>query len=109
MCLIMVFLRMGLMQVICSRSKPDNISVTNHDTLYWTFFFLTPSLPIDYYRYLRPLVADIAVFAKCRLSVIYKHEKGIKLFAQLVDLLRFYAKEFFKEFYTTVSFKKYIK
>ncbi|KAF3577400.1 hypothetical protein DY000_02035589, partial [Brassica cretica] len=42
-------------------------------------------------RYLRPLVADIAVVAKCRLSVLYKHEKG-KLFAQLVDLLQFYEK-----------------
>nr|VDD15377.1 unnamed protein product [Brassica rapa] len=42
-------------------------------------------------RYLRPLVADIAVVAKCRLSFLYKHEKG-KLFAQLVDLLQFYEK-----------------
>ncbi|KAJ0258773.1 P-loop containing nucleoside triphosphate hydrolases superfamily protein [Hirschfeldia incana] len=42
-------------------------------------------------RYLRPLVADIAVVAKCRLSVLYKHDKG-KLFAQLVDLLQFYEK-----------------
>jgi intron-binding protein aquarius len=42
-------------------------------------------------RYLRPLVADIAVVAKCRLSALYKHEKG-KLFAQLVDLLQFYEK-----------------
>uniref|UniRef100_M4DKR9 Intron-binding protein aquarius N-terminal domain-containing protein n=1 Tax=Brassica campestris TaxID=3711 RepID=M4DKR9_BRACM len=42
-------------------------------------------------RYLRPLVADIAVVAKCRLSVLYKHENG-KLFAQLVDLLQFYEK-----------------
>ena len=36
-------------------------------------------------------MADIAVVAKCRLSVLYKHEKG-KLFAQLVDLLQFYEK-----------------
>ncbi|XP_065627789.1 uncharacterized protein LOC112022995, partial [Quercus suber] len=42
-------------------------------------------------RYLRPLVADVAVVAKCHLSTLYKHEKG-KLFAQLVDLLQFYEK-----------------
>ncbi|KAB5534725.1 hypothetical protein DKX38_017811 [Salix brachista] len=41
------------------------------------------------YRYLRPLVADVAVVAKCHLSALYRHEKG-KLFAQLVDLLQFY-------------------
>ncbi|KAH7528063.1 hypothetical protein FEM48_Zijuj05G0031900 [Ziziphus jujuba var. spinosa] len=40
-------------------------------------------------RYLRPLVADVAVVSKCHLSALYKHEKG-KLFAQLVDLLQFY-------------------
>ncbi|KAK9283494.1 hypothetical protein L1049_011740 [Liquidambar formosana] len=40
-------------------------------------------------RYLRPLVADVAVVAKCHLSALYTHEKG-KLFAQLVDLLQFY-------------------
>ncbi|XP_031121406.1 RNA helicase aquarius isoform X2 [Ipomoea triloba] len=40
-------------------------------------------------RYIRPLVADVAVVAKCHLSALYKHEKG-KLFAQLVDLLQFY-------------------
>ncbi|KAB5520107.1 hypothetical protein DKX38_024426 [Salix brachista] len=39
--------------------------------------------------YLRPLVADVAVVAKCHLSALYRHEKG-KLFAQLVDLLQFY-------------------
>jgi len=38
---------------------------------------------------LRPLVADVAVVAKCHLSALYRHEKG-KLFAQLVDLLQFY-------------------
>ncbi|KAF5768779.1 putative intron-binding protein aquarius [Helianthus annuus] len=37
-------------------------------------------------RYFKPLVADVAVVAKCHLSVLYRHEKG-KLFAQLVDLL----------------------
>ncbi|KAF2322428.1 hypothetical protein GH714_016985 [Hevea brasiliensis] len=40
-------------------------------------------------RYLRPLVADVAVVAKCHLSALYRHDKG-KLFAQLVDLLQFY-------------------
>lgn len=40
-------------------------------------------------RYLRPLVADVAVVAKCHLSALYTHVKG-KLFAQLVDLLQFY-------------------
>lgn len=40
-------------------------------------------------RYLRPLVADVAIVAKCHLSALYRHEKG-KLFAQLVDLLQFY-------------------
>ena len=41
------------------------------------------------YRYLRPIVSDVAVVAKCHLSALYTHEKG-KLFAQLVDLLQFY-------------------
>ncbi|KAK3147071.1 hypothetical protein QOZ80_3BG0277710 [Eleusine coracana subsp. coracana] len=40
-------------------------------------------------RFLRPLVADVAVVAKCHLSALYSHEKG-RLFAQLVDLLQFY-------------------
>lgn len=40
-------------------------------------------------RYFKPLVADVAVVAKCHLSDLYKHEKG-KLFAQLVDLLQYY-------------------
>ncbi|RAL47940.1 hypothetical protein DM860_015727 [Cuscuta australis] len=40
-------------------------------------------------RYVRALVADLAVVAKCHLSALYKHEKG-KLFGQLVDLLQFY-------------------
>ncbi|XP_028795937.1 RNA helicase aquarius [Neltuma alba] len=40
-------------------------------------------------RYLRPIVADVAVVAKCHLSALYRHAKG-KLFAQLVDLLQFY-------------------
>ena len=41
------------------------------------------------HRYFKPLVADVAVVAKCHLSVLYRHEKG-KLFAQLVDLLQYY-------------------
>ncbi|XP_008795569.2 RNA helicase aquarius [Phoenix dactylifera] len=40
-------------------------------------------------RFLKPVVADVAVVAKCHLSVLYTHEKG-RLFAQLVDLLQFY-------------------
>nr|XP_016496735.1 PREDICTED: intron-binding protein aquarius-like isoform X1 [Nicotiana tabacum] len=40
-------------------------------------------------RYIRPVVADVAVVAKCHLSALYRHGKG-KLFAQLVDLLQFY-------------------
>lgn len=40
-------------------------------------------------RYLRPLVADVAVVAKCHLSALYTHGRG-KLFSQLVDLLQFY-------------------
>ncbi|KAL5982160.1 hypothetical protein ACLOJK_016229 [Asimina triloba] len=40
-------------------------------------------------RYLKPLVADVAVVPKCHLSALYAHEKG-RLFAQLVDLLQFY-------------------
>lgn len=40
-------------------------------------------------RYLRPLVADVAVVAKSHLSTLYTHERG-KLFSQLVDLLQFY-------------------
>ncbi|KAL2898346.1 RNA helicase aquarius [Bienertia sinuspersici] len=40
-------------------------------------------------RYLRPLVADVAVVAKCHLSALYTHQRG-KLFSQLVDLLQFY-------------------
>ncbi|EMS58960.1 hypothetical protein TRIUR3_19133 [Triticum urartu] len=39
--------------------------------------------------FLRPLIADVAVVAKCHLSMLYAHEKG-RLFAQLVDLLQFY-------------------
>nr|XP_027114072.1 RNA helicase aquarius-like [Coffea arabica] len=40
-------------------------------------------------RYIRPLIADVAVVSKCHLSALYRHRKG-KLFSQLVDLLQFY-------------------
>ncbi|OAY64326.1 Intron-binding protein aquarius [Ananas comosus] len=40
-------------------------------------------------RFLKPVIADAAVVAKCHLSALYTHEKG-RLFAQLVDLLQFY-------------------
>jgi intron-binding protein aquarius len=40
-------------------------------------------------RFFRPLIADVAVVAKCHLSALYRHEKG-KLFGQLVDLLQYY-------------------
>ncbi|KAJ6841095.1 intron-binding protein aquarius [Iris pallida] len=40
-------------------------------------------------RFLKPVVADVAVVAKCHLSALYIHAKG-RLFAQLVDLLQFY-------------------
>ena len=52
------------------------------------YFFPKHFLFSGAYRYMRPLVADVAVVAKCHLSALYKHEKG-KLFAQLVDLLQF--------------------
>lgn len=59
---------------------------------YWVFsllFFELSTLVSLHSRYLRPLVADVAVVSKCHLSALYRHEKG-KLFAQLVDLLQFY-------------------
>lgn len=40
-------------------------------------------------RFTRALVEDFALVSKCRLSALYSHSKG-RLFAQLVDLLRFY-------------------
>ncbi|XP_077214352.1 P-loop containing nucleoside triphosphate hydrolases superfamily protein [Tasmannia lanceolata] len=40
-------------------------------------------------RYLKPIVGDVAVVAKCHLSALYTHGKG-RLFSQLVDLLQFY-------------------
>uniref|UniRef100_A0A1D1XQ76 Intron-binding protein aquarius n=1 Tax=Anthurium amnicola TaxID=1678845 RepID=A0A1D1XQ76_9ARAE len=40
-------------------------------------------------RFLKPVVADVAVVSKCHLSALYSHEKG-RLFGQLVDLLQFY-------------------
>lgn len=40
-------------------------------------------------RFLKAIVADVAVVPKCHLSALYTHEKG-RLFSQLVDLLQFY-------------------
>ncbi|KAI0500818.1 hypothetical protein KFK09_019035 [Dendrobium nobile] len=40
-------------------------------------------------RFLKAVVADVAVVPKCLLSALYTHEKG-RLFSQLVDLLQFY-------------------
>ncbi|XP_020686665.1 RNA helicase aquarius [Dendrobium catenatum] len=40
-------------------------------------------------RFLKAVVADVAVVPKCHLSALYTHEKG-RLFSQLVDLLQFY-------------------
>ncbi|CAI5955030.1 unnamed protein product [Closterium sp. NIES-65] len=42
-------------------------------------------------RFFRPVVDDMAVAARCRLSRLYRHQRG-RLFVQLVDLLRFYAR-----------------
>ncbi|GJP44192.1 hypothetical protein CLOM_g3581, partial [Closterium sp. NIES-68] len=42
-------------------------------------------------RFFRPVVDDMAVAARCRLSRLYRHPRG-RLFVQLVDLLRFYAR-----------------
>ncbi|KAH7440467.1 hypothetical protein KP509_04G109200 [Ceratopteris richardii] len=40
-------------------------------------------------RFTRALIEDFAIVSKCRLSALYSHTRG-RLFAQLVDLLRFY-------------------
>ncbi|KAI3874183.1 hypothetical protein MKW92_053577 [Papaver armeniacum] len=40
-------------------------------------------------RFLRAVVADVAVIPKCHLSALYNHPEG-RLFAQLVDMLQFY-------------------
>lgn len=53
------------------------------------FICLFTYLFIMFCRFLKPVVADVAVVAKCHLSALYTHEKG-RLFAQLVDLLQFY-------------------
>lgn len=76
-----------------------NVSLFHFETPYSSAFLLFFPLLIIFcfsvsdcllgYRYLRPLVADVAVVAKCHLSALYRHDKG-KLFAQLVDLLQFY-------------------
>ena len=41
-------------------------------------------------RFVRPLVDDLAVVARCRVSRLSLHPRG-HLFVQLLDLLRFYA------------------
>ncbi|GAV79037.1 AAA_11 domain-containing protein/AAA_12 domain-containing protein, partial [Cephalotus follicularis] len=86
------------LEVLGNTVFPQNQSVNEEDdfvdacVLYCERFMeflidLLSQLPTR--RFLKPLVADVAVVAKCHLSVLYKHEKG-KLFAQLVDLLQFY-------------------
>ncbi|PKA60044.1 Regulator of nonsense transcripts 1 like [Apostasia shenzhenica] len=40
-------------------------------------------------RFLKAVIADVAVVPKCHLSALYSHRKG-RLFSQLVDLLQFY-------------------
>ena len=58
-------------------------------SLHLLMSYLCPLMLVIICRFLRPLVADVAVVAKCHLSALYTHEKG-RLFAQLVDLLQFY-------------------
>ncbi|XP_020250043.1 intron-binding protein aquarius [Asparagus officinalis] len=41
-------------------------------------------------RFLKAVVADVAVVSKCRLSALYHHHEKGRLFAQLLDLLHFY-------------------
>lgn len=72
----------------------DNAEIDDSCILYCERFMeflidLLSQLPTR--RYIRPLVADVAVVAKCHLSALYRHHKG-KLFSQLVDLLQFYEK-----------------
>ncbi|XP_010916892.1 uncharacterized protein [Elaeis guineensis] len=69
-----------------------NVQVDDSCVLYCERFMeflidLLSQLPTR--RFLKPVVADVAVVAKCHLSALYTHEKG-RLFAQLVDLLQFY-------------------
>ncbi|KAJ3673427.1 hypothetical protein LUZ60_006801 [Juncus effusus] len=79
-------------------SEPDEDSMNEPDqindscVLYCERFMeflidLLSQLPTR--RFLRPLVANLAVVSKCHLSMLYTHEKG-RLFSQLVDLLQFY-------------------
>ncbi|KAL3732608.1 hypothetical protein ACJRO7_029278 [Eucalyptus globulus] len=70
-----------------SLGRVDDASVLYCERFIEFLIDLLSQLPTR--RYLRPLVADVAIVAKCHLSALYRHEKG-KLFAQLVDLLQFY-------------------
>ncbi|CAL1411701.1 unnamed protein product [Linum trigynum] len=69
------------------RQQVDDAAVLYSERFMEFLIDLLSQLPTR--RYLRPLVADVAVVPKCHLSALYRHEKG-KLFAQLVDLLQFY-------------------
>ncbi|XP_030465528.1 uncharacterized protein LOC115684792 [Syzygium oleosum] len=73
--------------VAYSLGQVDDASVLYCERFIEFLIDLLSQLPTR--RYLRPLVADVAIVAKCHLSALYRHEKG-KLFAQLVDLLQFY-------------------
>lgn len=65
-----------------------NCTVNKHPVVF-AYLISFPRMLVTICRFLRPLVADVAVVAKCHLSALYTHEKG-RLFAQLVDLLQFY-------------------
>ncbi|MCO5580056.1 hypothetical protein L7F22_033922 [Adiantum nelumboides] len=70
----------------------DEIYVAGNAILYCERFVeflidLLSQLPTR--RFTRALIEDFAIVSKCRLSALYSHAKG-RLFAQLVDLLRFY-------------------
>ncbi|XP_057789998.1 uncharacterized protein LOC131006864 [Salvia miltiorrhiza] len=97
--LIEEFLEVLDSEVFSSNTNEDNNTVTHGSdnvndasVLYCERFMeflidLLSQLPTR--RLVRPLVADVAVVAKCHLSSLYRHEKG-KLFGQLCDLLQFY-------------------
>ncbi|KAK1287098.1 putative RNA helicase SDE3 [Acorus calamus] len=98
--LIEEFLEILDSKVICQKqsdhddAKLDNIieGVDEVSVLYCERFMeflidLLSQLPTR--RFLKPVVSDAAVVAKCHLSTLYAHQKG-RLFAQLVDLLQFY-------------------
>ncbi|KAF2323780.1 hypothetical protein GH714_036895 [Hevea brasiliensis] len=78
----------GQFQVLDFQAFPQR-SIVSEDGLDSGFKEVDAAAILYCERYLRPLVADVAVVAKCHLSSLYRHEKW-KLFAQLVDLLQFY-------------------